>query len=82
MNENITITISEYKELIEFKIRAEFETRINQLEAELKAKQDDSDFWYKQYCKCNSELDALQQVVAKLKTELAEYKPTEEGGDA
>ena len=82
MNENITITIAEYKELIEFKIRAEFAARITQLEAELKAKQEDSDFWYKQYCQRNSELDALQQVVAELKTELAEYKPAEEGGDA
>lgn len=82
MNENITITIAEYKELIEFKIRAEFAAQITQLEAELQAKKDDSDFWYKQYCKCNGELDALQQVVAELKTELAEYKPAEEGGDA
>ena len=52
------------------------------LEAELQAKKEDSDFWYKQYCKCNGELDALQQVVAELKAELAEYKPAEEGGDA
>ena len=78
----ITVSIAEYKELLEFKIRAEFAAQITQLEAELKAKQEDSDFWYKQYCQRNSELDALQQTVAELKTELAEYKPTEEGGDA
>ena len=82
MNENITITISEYKELIEFKIRAEFAAQITQLEAELQTKKDDSEFWYKQYCKRNGELDELQQVVAELKAELAEYKPTEEGSDA
>ena len=86
MNENttttITITINEYKELIELKIRDEFAAQITKLEAEIKAKQEDSNFWYKQYCQRNSELDALQQTVAELKTELAEYKPAEEGGDA
>ena len=78
----ITVSIAEYKELLEFKIRAEYDNRIRELEIDLKNVRENGDYWYEQYRKRNAEVDALQQVVAELKTELAEYKPAEEGGDA
>lgn len=78
----ITVSIAEYKELLEFKIRSEYEDKIRALQEESKELRENRDYWFNQYCKRNSELDALQQVVAELKTELAEYKPAEKGGDA
>lgn len=78
----ITVSIAEYKELLELKIRAEYEDKIRALQDESKELRENVDYWFNQYCKRNSELDALQQVVAELKTELAEYKPAEKGGDA
>jgi cupin superfamily acireductone dioxygenase involved in methionine salvage len=83
-NENITITISvtEYKELIALKIRAEYEEKIRALEADIKELKENADYWFDQYCKRNRENDALQQVIDDLKERLSFYEPVKEGGEA
>lgn len=78
----ITVSLAEYKELLETKIRSEYEEKIRALEADAKGAAENTDYWFNQYCKRNHELDEAFQQIAALKDRLSFYEPVKEGGEA
>lgn len=77
----ITVSLAEYKELLESKIKGEYEEKIRALEADAKGASENVDYWFNQYCKRNRELDEAMQQIAALKDRLSFYEPVKEGGE-
>lgn len=77
MENTISISTAEYKELVEFKVRAEIQPEIDDLKAQLQAKaeelhnqQDITDYWYKHCKEVEEERNALKVELETLKAEL------------
>lgn len=74
-NNTVIITVEEYRNLIEAKLRAEIEAeyavQIDDLKKEAKAESDDALNWYRKY-------NAIKDENAKLRDELDFYKPAKQ----
>ncbi len=74
-NNTVIITVEEYRNLIETKLRAEIEAEyaveIDSLKKEAKAESDDALNWYRKY-------NAIKDENVKLRDELEFYKPAKQ----
>ena len=83
MTNEITISVEQYKELIELKVRAEIQLEIDDLKAQLQAKEEElrsqcdvTDYWYKK-CKAVEEERNALKVELEMKAKL-EGSPVDE----
>ena len=93
MENSITITVEEYKDLIRTSVEREFREQIAGLQEQIRnmetthaedcaSLKSDSDFWYKQYCAKNNDLVSANARIAELEDELSFYKPAQQEQEA
>ena len=62
METNVTITLAEYKELIELKISASYEEQIKGLEQRCKEAEENSGYWWREWRKAEDALKAYMET--------------------
>ena len=86
MENTVTITVEEYKDLVRVAVEKEFHEQIINLQKQIETMEknhledcqslrDDSMFWYKRCNGRETELDAAKARIAELEEELSFYKP-------
>jgi len=63
----ITVSLAEYKELLETKIRAEYDLKIKELEAQSKENAEQANYWFERFCKIEKALNDANGEIAALK---------------
>lgn len=63
----ITISTAEYKELLETKIRAEYDLKIKELEAQSKERGEQANYWFDRFCKVEKALNDANAEISALK---------------
>lgn len=93
MENCITITVEEYKDLIRTSVEREFHAQVAGLQEQIRNMEtthaedcanlkDDSNFWYKQMCEKEKSLKAANARIAELEDELSFYKPAQQEQEA
>ena len=89
MENVITISIEEYKDLIRVSLEDEYRKQIDALQEKVKQIEElrsddctrlteDKIYWYKQYCAKGNELESANARIAELEEELSFYKPAQQ----
>lgn len=78
----ITVSLAEYKELLELKIRSEYELKIKDLEAESKDNSEQANYWFERFCKLEKALNEANSENTALKDRLSFYEPVKKEGEA
>ena len=65
----ITVSLAEYKELLETKIRAEQDLKIKDLEAQSKERGEQANYWFDRFCKVEKALNDANAEISALKNE-------------
>ena len=63
----ITVSLAEYKELLETKIRAEYDLKIKELEAQSKERAEQANYWFDRFCKVEKALNDANAEISVLK---------------
>ena len=63
----ITVSLAEYKELLETKIRAEYDLKIKELEAQSKERAEQANYWFDRFCKVEKALNDANAEISALK---------------
>lgn len=63
----ITVSLAEYKELLETKIRAEYDLKIKELEAQSKENIEQANYWFDRFCKVEKALNDANAEISALK---------------
>ena len=63
----ITVSIAEYKELLETKIRTAQDLRIKELEAKSKENAEQANYWFDRFCKVEKALNDANAEISALK---------------